>query len=106
MSEGSRSMDHLCDLSAVELRRLIGVKAISPVALLEDCLERIAAVNPALNAIVATALGRAREEARAAEQAVMAGEALGLLHGLPIGIKDLQETEGIRTIPVLQLRRL
>jgi Asp-tRNA(Asn)/Glu-tRNA(Gln) amidotransferase A subunit family amidase len=90
-------MDQLCDRSAVELRRLIGAKAISPVELLEDCLGRIAALNPRLNAITATCLERARGEARAAEHAVMAGAALGLLHGLPIGIKDLQETEGLVT---------
>ena len=43
------------------------------------------------------ALDRARREAQAAETAVMTGDTLGLLHGLPIGIKDLQETEGIVT---------
>jgi amidase len=90
-------MDQLCDLGAVELRRLIGMKAISPVELLEDCRKRIEAINPALNAVTATALERARREAQAAEKAVVTGEPLGLLHGLPIGIKDLQETEGITT---------
>jgi Asp-tRNA(Asn)/Glu-tRNA(Gln) amidotransferase A subunit family amidase len=90
-------MERLCDLSAVELRRRIGDKSVSPVALLEDCLERIASVNPAVNAITATCVARARDEARAAEKAVLAGETLGLLHGLPIGIKDLQETEGLTT---------
>jgi amidase len=90
-------MTELCDLGAVELRRLIGAKAISPVALLQSCAARIAAVNPRLNAITAMALDRARTEALAAEQAVMAGTPLGLLHGLPIGIKDLNETEGIVT---------
>lgn len=90
-------MDHLCDRDAVELRRLIATKAVSPVALLEDCLARIEAVNPVLNAVTATAIERARAEARAAERAVMEGAALGPLHGLPIGIKDLQETAGLRT---------
>ncbi|MEO1018532.1 MAG: amidase family protein [Pseudomonadota bacterium] len=87
----------LCDLSAVELRRLIGTKAISPVAVLESCLERIDAVNPKLNAITATCIDRARAEAKTAETAALEGEALGPLHGLPIGIKDLQETEGVTT---------
>jgi len=90
-------MDHLCDMDAVELRRLIGEKAISPVELLADCLDRIAALNPRLNAITATCIDRARAEARAATDAVTAGAVLGPLHGLPIGIKDLQETEGLRT---------
>lgn len=90
-------MNDLSDRDAVELRRLIGEKAISPVELLEACLSRIDAVNPRLNAIIATCIERARAEARAAEAAVRAGTALGPLHGLPIGIKDLQETAGLRT---------
>jgi Asp-tRNA(Asn)/Glu-tRNA(Gln) amidotransferase A subunit family amidase len=90
-------MDRLCYRSAVDLRRLIGEKAISPVELLEDCLARIEEINPTLNAITATCVERALSEARAAEKAVLAGESLGLLHGLPIGIKDLQETAGVRT---------
>ncbi len=90
-------MTELCDLDAVELRRLIGAKAISPKDLLESCLTRIEAVNPALNAFVATCPERAREEAAAAESAVMAGAALGPLHGLPIGIKDLNATADLRT---------
>ncbi|HWK44724.1 MAG TPA: amidase family protein [Stellaceae bacterium] len=82
---------------AVELRRLIGTKEISPVDLLDACIERIETINPAVNAVTATCYERARTEARAAERAVLAGEALGLLHGLPIGIKDLEETEGLLT---------
>lgn len=89
--------DDLLTLSAVELRRLIGTKAISPVELLEACIARIAALNPAINAVTATCFERAREEARAAERAVMHGEALGLLHGLPTGIKDLDDTGGLLT---------
>ncbi|MCC7426515.1 MAG: amidase [Alphaproteobacteria bacterium] len=87
----------LCDLTAVELRRLIGRKALSPVDLLEDCIARIEAVNPAVNAMVALCIDRARAEAKAAESAVMRGDMLGVLHGLPVGIKDLEDTEGLRT---------
>jgi Asp-tRNA(Asn)/Glu-tRNA(Gln) amidotransferase A subunit family amidase len=90
-------MTELCDLTAVELRRRIGAGEISPVELLESCIARIEAVHPALNAMVATCLDRAREEAEAAERAVAGGAALGPLHGLPIGIKDLNATEGLRT---------
>jgi len=90
-------MTEPCDLSAVELRQLIGRKELSPVDLLVSCLRRIEAVNPVLNAITATAIDRAQAEAKAAEQAVMTGAPLGPLHGLPIGIKDLNVTEGIRT---------
>lgn len=90
-------MSEACDLSAVEARRLIGCKKLSPVELLESCLKRIAATNPALNAVVAMDEARARREAEAAESAVMRGDDLGLLHGLPLGIKDLQATGGLRT---------
>jgi amidase len=86
-----------CDLSAVEARRLIGRKSLSPVELLESCLARIEAINPAVNAMTAMDTGRASNAAKAAEQAVMRGDPLGPLHGLPVGIKDLEETEGLRT---------
>lgn len=90
-------MTEPCDLSAVEARRLIGNKKLSPVELLDSCLKRIASVNPALNAIVAMDQQGAKQAAKAAEQAVMRGDDLGLLHGLPIGIKDLQATGGLKT---------
>ena len=90
-------MTDLCDLSAVEARRLIGTKELSPVELLDSCIERIQAVNPSVNAVVATCYERAREEAGTAERAVMKGESIGPLHGLPLGVKDLNLTAGLRT---------
>jgi Asp-tRNA(Asn)/Glu-tRNA(Gln) amidotransferase A subunit family amidase len=87
----------LVSLSAVELRRLIGTKAISPVELLDACIERIEAVNPAVNAVTATQFDAARAAARIAEQAVVDGKPLGLLHGLPLGVKDLEDTAGLLT---------
>ena len=90
-------MTEPCDFSAVAARRLIGRKALSPVELLESCLGRIEAVNGVLNAFVALDTARARREAKAAEARVMKGDALGPLHGLPIGIKDLEATQGLRT---------
>jgi amidase len=86
-----------CDLTAVEARRLIGRKALSPVELLDSCLGRIAAVNPAVNAMVTLDEAAARVAAKQAEAAVMQGKPLGALHGLPVGIKDLEETKGLRT---------
>ncbi len=86
-----------CDLDAVEARRLIGAKRLSPVELLESCIARVEAVDHAVNAMVARDFDRARAAARAAEQAVMRGDRLGPLHGLPVGIKDLEETVGLRT---------
>ncbi len=89
--------DTLVGLTAVELRRLIGARQLSPVELLEACLARIEAVNPYINAVTATAFDRARAEAREAERAVMAGAPLGLLHGLPLGVKDMEPTAGLLT---------
>ncbi|HKU99933.1 MAG TPA: amidase [Vineibacter sp.] len=89
--------EQLLSLTAVELRRRIGSKEVSPVELLEACIARIAAINPAVNAVTATCYERARKEAKEAEQAVRHGETLGLLHGLPTGVKDLEETEGLLT---------
>ena len=90
-------MSHLCDKTAVELRRLIGRKDISPVELMKSCITRIEATDGAVNAVVTRAFDRARNEALNAEKAVLNGEKLGLLHGLPAGIKDLEVTDGIRT---------
>ncbi|MCO4893139.1 amidase family protein [Cupriavidus sp. WGtm5] len=87
----------LTSLTAVELRRLIGAREISPVELLEACIARIEAYNPLINAITATSFARARQEARKAEQAVLRNEPLGLLHGLPLGVKDLEATQGLLT---------
>ncbi|MCC7369303.1 MAG: amidase [Chloroflexi bacterium] len=91
------AVDALCDLSAVEARRRIGTKELSPVELLEACIARIEAVNPAVNAVTATAFAAARVQAKAAEAAVLAGESLPLLHGLPVGVKDLNDTAGLLT---------
>jgi len=87
----------LLELSAVELRRQIGAKQLSPVELLDACISRIEALNPAINAISATDFDRARQLASRAEQSVMRGDTLGPLHGLPLGVKDLQNTEGLLT---------
>ncbi|MEO8858142.1 MAG: amidase [Burkholderiaceae bacterium] len=90
-------MSTLVEQSARELRRLIGTRQLSPVELLDACIARIDAFNPAVNAICGTDFTRAREAARSAEDKVMRGEPLGPLHGLPLGVKDLQDTEGLLT---------
>ena len=90
-------MTEPCDLTAVEARRLIGQKALSPVELTDSCIERIEAVDGSVNAMVTRCFERAQSEAKAAEAAVMQGNALGALHGLPMGVKDLNVTEGVLT---------
>jgi amidase len=87
----------LARLSAVELRRRIATKEVSPVEVLEACIARIGALNPAVNALAARDFARARAVALDAERAVLRGETLPPLHGLPIAIKDLQETAGLLT---------
>ncbi|MFM2421821.1 MAG: hypothetical protein RL291_351, partial [Pseudomonadota bacterium] len=90
-------MTEPCHLSAVEARKLIGKKKLSPVELLDSCLEQIARTNPAVNAFVAMDTARAKKAAKAAEAQVMDGDELGPIHGLPVGIKDLEATKGLRT---------
>ena len=90
-------MSEACDLTAVEARRLIGTRALSPVELLDSCLRRVEATNPAINAIVAMDADAARKRAAAIGKAIGRGEDVGVLAGLPLGIKDLQATAGLRT---------
>lgn len=87
----------LTELSAKEARRRIGSKEISPVELLEACIERIEAVDPAVNAICARDFDRARVAAVEAERSVLRGDDLTPLHGLPVAVKDLEDTEGLLT---------
>jgi Asp-tRNA(Asn)/Glu-tRNA(Gln) amidotransferase A subunit family amidase len=87
----------IVELPAPELRKMIGSKAISPIELTEACIARIEALDPYVNAMAATDFGAARRAAQAAEDAVMRGVPLGLLHGLPAGIKDLEATAGLLT---------
>ena len=87
----------IVEKTAVEVRQLIRDKALSPVELLDACIDRIVSLNPAVNAVAATDFERARVQARQAEARVLKGKPLPLLHGLPLGVKDLQETEGLLT---------
>lgn len=89
-------MDELCFLDATELARRIRTRAVSPVEVARAHLDRIAAVNPTLNAVV-TLAERALDDARDAEAAVMRGELWGPLHGVPVTIKDCFDTAGLRT---------
>ena len=82
---------------AIELAAQIRSRALSPVELMRATLERIERSQPDLNAFITIAAERAMERARAAETAVMRGHALGPLHGLPVAVKDLVPTAGIRT---------
>jgi Asp-tRNA(Asn)/Glu-tRNA(Gln) amidotransferase A subunit family amidase len=87
----------ILELNAWQMRELIGDRQLSPVELMDACIAQIERINPAINAICATDFDRARQRARQAEVAVMQGQPLPLLHGLPLGVKDLQATAGLLT---------
>jgi amidase len=90
-------MTEPCDLDASAARRLIGARKLAPTELLESCISRIEAVNHAVNAIVAFDFERARATAAVDDEAVAHGNTLPPLHGLPLGVKDLEPTAGLRT---------
>jgi aspartyl-tRNA(Asn)/glutamyl-tRNA(Gln) amidotransferase subunit A len=81
---------------ATALAALIRTKQVSPVEVMKAHLDRIEAVNPTINAIVSLA-ENALEAARSAEAAVMAGDELGALHGVPFTAKDSIDTAGVLT---------
>ena len=82
---------------AWQLRKWIGEQKLSPVELVEMSLRRIETLNPQLNAFLTICADEALAAAKLAENQVMSGEALGALHGIPVPIKDLNRTAGIRT---------
>lgn len=85
------------DLSAIEARSLIARRKLSPVELAEACIARTEAVNPAVNALVDFDFERTLAEAKASEARVAKGETLGLVEGLPFGVKDMIDVTGLKT---------
>jgi amidase len=84
-------------LPAVELAARIRAGELSPVEAVEAAFGQIDAINPLVNAVVTPAYEQARTAARVAEEAVRRGDELGPLHGVPISLKDMTETAGLRT---------
>jgi len=87
----------MIDLSISEAAELLRQKKISPVDLATACLDRIERLNPVLNAFITVTHESAMAEARVAEDEIQRGEWRGPLHGIPIGLKDLIDTAGVRT---------
>ncbi len=87
----------LCLTPATDLVRLYRAKKISPLEVMQAVLARIDQVNPQVNAYVTVARESALRAARAATNMLRWGAALAPLHGVPVSIKDLTPTEGIRT---------
>src|SRR5262249_57847509 len=88
-------MDELIYPAAPAIAQAIREKRVSATEVVEAHLQRIEAVNPALNAVVQVAGARARLEALAADQALARGELRGPLHGVPMTIKDSLDTAGV-----------
>lgn len=90
-------MSTLAFRPAWELADAIRNGELSPVALVQSCLDRIDALNPSVNAFVALRREAALEEAAALQRQIVAGKRLGPLAGLPVGVKDLEDVAGLPT---------
>jgi aspartyl-tRNA(Asn)/glutamyl-tRNA(Gln) amidotransferase subunit A len=87
----------LLDLSIRDASELVRQRKVSPVDLTNACLAQIAKLNPELNAFITVTAESAMAEARAAEAEIQRGKWRGPLHGMPIALKDLFDTAGVRT---------
>ncbi len=87
----------LCYLTLHELSTRIRSREVSPVEATEASLERIERLNPMLNSFITVTADQALEAARAAEREIASGSYRGPLHGVPVGVKDLCQTKGVRT---------
>jgi amidase len=87
----------LCFTPAIELSKLYRARKISPLEVMQAVLARIDAVNPAVNAIVTLTRDAALHEARRVTTSLRRGSTLPPLFGVPVGIKDVTPTKGIRT---------
>jgi aspartyl-tRNA(Asn)/glutamyl-tRNA(Gln) amidotransferase subunit A len=81
----------------LEASEQIRRRAISPVDLTRDCLARIEKLDPILNAFITVTAEQALSAAKIAEEEIRRGDWRGPLHGIPIGLKDLIDTAGVRT---------
>ena len=89
--------DDLAALSLLEASELLRKGRVSPVELANACLARIERLNPLLNAFITVTAPQALADARAAESDITNGRRRGALHGIPVALKDLFDTAGVRT---------
>ncbi len=87
----------LCTLTLEELGPLLRDKRVSPVEVTQAYLERIDALNEALNAYITVTGDQALADAVRCEEEILRGDYRGLLHGVPVALKDLYDTAGVRT---------
>jgi len=91
------SSSQLCELSLIKASELLRDKTISPVDLTQACLDRIQAFDKTINAFITVAADSALQQARAAEREIANNRYRGPLHGIPIALKDIIDTAGVRT---------
>ena len=84
-------------LSIGELSRLIKDKKVSPTEIVKECLKRIERINPTLNAFITVTAEQALQQAEEAEAEIKNGNWKGNLHGIPVAVKDVFDTAGIKT---------
>lgn len=90
--------EDLCFMPATVLAAAIRAKKVSPVEVINSVYARVHEVNPKINAFCTLTEDRARQQAKEAKAAVMRGDRLGALHGVPVSIKDVFLTRGVRTM--------
>ena len=93
-------------LTLEDAAALVRDRRVSPTELTEACLARIEALEPRLNAFVTVTADLAHAQAREAEDEIAAGRYRGPLHGIPVAVKDLFATKGIRTTAGSRILRL
>src|SRR5215210_4799331 len=90
--------DDICRSDAVSLARRVQQRELSPTEVVDAVLTRMERLNPLLNAVCTPTPDVARAQARKIEAAIMAGDRVGPLAGVPMTIKDLVLTKGVRTV--------
>ncbi len=90
--------NEICQMNAVELAAQIRAKQLSPVEVIDAVLARMDQLEPHLHAFCTPTPELARAEAKRIEQGIVRGDAMGPLAGVPVSIKDLIFTKGIRTV--------
>lgn len=87
----------ICKMTGTEQARMIREKKASPVEVIDAVFKRIEELNPILNAFCTLDQEGARQAAKLAEEKLNSGEKIGPLHGVPVAVKDLISTKGMRT---------
>lgn len=96
-AQAATNANDICRMDAVTLAQKIRSKELSPVEVTDAVLARMEKVNPLIGAFCTPTPDVARQQAKQVESAIVAGKSVGPLAGVPIGIKDLVETKGIKT---------